>query len=306
MSVYQKMIANFCEREAMNDQISSQYGMNGQGVPTNIAPIGQQYQQQPQYPQQPPTPEQPKGTSGLAIAGLILGILAIITSFIPIVNNGSFLLALIGIILAIIGLRQTKKGTKTGGGLAIAGIVLNALSIVIVLATQSFYGAVIDEAVNNTATVVSSSSTATSSNASTPASSSSSSSSAATASTAQETQDLPLGTSVDVGDGLQVTVNSVTPGLVNFDGSEIVEVSVTYQNNSSSTESFNVYDWKAENAQGVQTSSAYYSKAENQLNSGTLAAGGTVTGNIYFDPDVVKVLYLDNMFLNDKYVSWLA
>ena len=45
-------------------------------------------------------PKQPR--SGLAIAGLVLGIIALVTSLMPIINNMSFFAALVGAVLAIV------------------------------------------------------------------------------------------------------------------------------------------------------------------------------------------------------------
>lgn len=72
-----------------------------------------------------------KRKSGFATAGLVLGIIGICTSFIPIVNNVSFILGLIGAIFGIIAL--TKKASK---GQAIAGIILCILAIVITINSQ--------------------------------------------------------------------------------------------------------------------------------------------------------------------------
>ena len=72
-----------------------------------------------------------KRKSGFATAGLLLGIIGICTSFIPIVNNISFILGLIGAIFGIIAL--IKKASK---GQAIAGIILCILAIVITINSQ--------------------------------------------------------------------------------------------------------------------------------------------------------------------------
>ena len=48
--------------------------------------------------------------SGLAISGLIVGILALITSLLPIINNISFFAALVGAVLAIAGLVSCLRG----------------------------------------------------------------------------------------------------------------------------------------------------------------------------------------------------
>ena len=65
-----------------------------------------------------PTPQLSK--SGLGIAGFVLGIIALATSFLPIINNLSALLAAIGFVLALIGTVACVKGRKSGKGLSIA------------------------------------------------------------------------------------------------------------------------------------------------------------------------------------------
>lgn len=107
----------------------------------------QGYSVQPQTP--PPSSAQPAGKSGLAIAGLVLGIVAVATSFMPIINNASFFIGLVGLVLGIIGLVQTRKGTKSGTGLAVASIVLNLVACVAVLASQAFYSSVLDDAMSS-------------------------------------------------------------------------------------------------------------------------------------------------------------
>ena len=63
-------------------------------------------------------------TSGMAIASLILGIASFFCSL---------LTAIPGLILGILGLKKIKTGEKQGKGLAIAGIILNCVSIVILI-----------------------------------------------------------------------------------------------------------------------------------------------------------------------------
>ncbi len=88
-----------------------------------------------------PTPK-----SAAAIVGIVLGAIALLTSFLPIINNFSFFFALIGVVFGIVGLIGTLKGKKSGKGLAIASVIMNVLAIVVVLATQSMYSAAIDDA----------------------------------------------------------------------------------------------------------------------------------------------------------------
>ena len=87
-----------------------------------------------------------QGASGMAIAGLVLGIVAAISSWIPIINNFSFILALIGAVFAVVGVVSTVRGKHSSKGLAIAALVVNVIALVLVLATQSAMSAAIDEA----------------------------------------------------------------------------------------------------------------------------------------------------------------
>ncbi len=87
--------------------------------------------------------------SGLAIAGFIIAILAILGSAIPIFNNVSFFFAVVSLIFGVIGLVAIKKGKRVGQGLAIATIILSVLTFVVVLATQSFYGKVAEDVGNS-------------------------------------------------------------------------------------------------------------------------------------------------------------
>ena len=81
--------------------------------------------------------------SGLATAGLVLGIIGIVLSFIPIINNIAFVLGILALIFGIISL--IKHASK---GKAIAGLVLGILSIVITIGMQSAVSDAIDKTTN--------------------------------------------------------------------------------------------------------------------------------------------------------------
>jgi hypothetical protein len=72
------------------------------------------------------TSGQPAKTNGLAIASLVLGILGLISCG---------LTALIGLILGIVSLSQIRKskGTMGGGGIALAGTIVSAVFLVLVI-----------------------------------------------------------------------------------------------------------------------------------------------------------------------------
>lgn len=78
--------------------------------------------------------------SGLATAGFVLGIIGVVLSFIPIINNVAFFLGILSLIFGIVSLIK-----KAGKGKAIVATILGILSIVITLMMQSAASAVIDE-----------------------------------------------------------------------------------------------------------------------------------------------------------------
>lgn len=94
--------------------------------------------------------EQQTPRSVAAIVALVLGVIALVSSWVPIINNLSFIFALVGVAFAVVGLVDTLRGKKSGRGLAIASVVVNVAAVAIVLATQSAYSAAIDEAASGT------------------------------------------------------------------------------------------------------------------------------------------------------------
>ena len=95
-------------------------------------------------------------TSGLAIAGMIVSVLALMGAWVPILNNVSFVLAVISLIFGVFGFISIKKGKRVGQGLAVATIILSIIACGVVLVTQSFYSKVadnvgksVDESVND-------------------------------------------------------------------------------------------------------------------------------------------------------------
>ena len=102
------------------------------------APPPGAYGAQPGYPPGPPPGYYPPpygvpmqmapSTSGMAIAGFVLSFLGC--------------LSILGLIFAIIGYNEVKKsnGMKTGGGLAIAGIIISCCWLVLILISAASGG----------------------------------------------------------------------------------------------------------------------------------------------------------------------
>lgn len=112
------------------------------------SPYGQQqpqygdspYGQQPQYPQAPygGQPQygggqygqpygQPQPSKGLAVTSLVLGIIALLLSWLVF----PAVLGLIAVVLGFVAIAKASKGTAGGRGMAIGGIITGVLSLVV-------------------------------------------------------------------------------------------------------------------------------------------------------------------------------
>lgn len=78
----------------------------------------------------------------LGILAIVFGAIALLGSWIPIINYLSFFIGTIALILAIIGLIINQKKPKT---LAIIGSVISFFSLIITLVTLSFYSRMFNE-----------------------------------------------------------------------------------------------------------------------------------------------------------------
>lgn len=247
--------------------------------------------------------EQPQGKSAMGIAGFVIGLVALCTSFLPIINNFSAILAALGLIFSVIGIVACARGSRSGKGLAIAGVVICIVSFAVVLGTQSMYSKAVDDAFSgpSVTSTTQAGDAATSTTASTTVSNDS----------ATQTEELSVGATATLSNGLSVTVESVTGGLANYNGEEFTSVTVTYVNGGSDTATFNGYDWKAQDAQGAQRNSTYAVGGDSadssaRLSYGTLAAGGSVTGVLEFDGQVSKLIYSPSAFDSKNDVTWVV
>jgi hypothetical protein len=90
-----------------------------------------------------------KGSNGLATAGFVLGLLALLSSWIPVLNIVGIILGVIGVVLAAVGLAKSKK-VNAGKGLAIAGLVLGALAVIVAVLINAVFVSAVDKAVEET------------------------------------------------------------------------------------------------------------------------------------------------------------
>lgn len=238
--------------------------------------------------------------SGCAIAAFVLGLLAILTSFIPIVNNWSFFVALLGVLLSIVGIALTGK-KRRGLGFAIVGLLLSIAAVALVLFTQSLFLEAFNS-VTEGAKPVETSQQAEQANSgdSAPAANEK------PAESAKDYSKMAIGDSVSLDNGLTVTVVDAQVVPQEY-GDDLMRVTVSYVNNGNDSQAYNLLDWKSENANGVERSIEFYmGEDDNTLDSGNLKPGGNITGNVYFESDATKIYYYSNVLLqSESNICWV-
>ncbi len=121
------------------------------------------HQQQPNQQSQQPYPQQAPGygysggypaptappvaplppSNGLGTAALVLGILAILLAFVPILGFVSYPLAILGIVFGLVGLRRVSRRVATNRGVALTGLITSVLGFVLVIvSTVAYVGAI--------------------------------------------------------------------------------------------------------------------------------------------------------------------
>lgn len=94
------------------------------------------YGPQPVYGAQPYGAYQPLTTSGMAVAGMVLGIIALVTFWVPFVD---LLLGFLAIGLSWAGMVQAGRPGYTGKGMGIAGLICGILAVIPALIVMLFF-----------------------------------------------------------------------------------------------------------------------------------------------------------------------
>lgn len=91
-------------------------------------------------------------------------------------------------------------------------------------------------------------------------------------------------------------------------GKEFVVVTVKITNDSDSALDYNTYEFKLQDSDGVQHDESIMALSEGKLNSGSLAAGGKVTGKLAYEvpkgDKKLKLLYQSLSFFDNQTVTF--
>lgn len=86
-----------------------------------------------------------KPNNGLATAALVIGIIAFIGAFVPVLNVGSIVLAVLALIFGLIGISRARRNGGFGAGSSITGLILAvATAITVPLVNIAMFSAMED------------------------------------------------------------------------------------------------------------------------------------------------------------------
>lgn len=102
--------------------------------PPSNEPGGQQWQS-PSQPagDQPPPPQQQSQSNGVAVAALVCGILALVLSWIPVINVLSVILGVVAIVTGVMGIRRASLPGLGQKGIAVGGLVTGVIAVLLSL-----------------------------------------------------------------------------------------------------------------------------------------------------------------------------
>lgn len=246
----------------------------------------------PPYPSAPPSvpptpPRKPRG-SGLAITAIVLGAASLAFSWIPFINILGIILGFIGIILGLVGLFFYHRiMSLIGIVLALGGVILR---FVVTSSAVSSIGHAVDAP-----------------------------------SPSAGPQSAPSPTVPPAFQGATVNYRVAQAGeVVNTNGLSLTSsaavkrgdstfgkslcTTVKYGSGTDAAVSFNGFDWKLQGPNGAILSTTI-GGSRNVLNSGDLAPGGSVSGDVCFDAKSgaqgqYVVLYQGSIFSGDR-IAWL-
>lgn len=279
----------------------------------------------------------------VAMVGLVVSIIAFAAAWLPDFSMLATIIAIISMPFGIVALIGTLKKGSRGRWMPIASLALSVLAIVIAIFTQTFAAPEVDVAAEVAAERASLAQSPASSSSADRALGGLSASSSASSSAANREQitawssaaphvdstqgvivddatddtedwavgnnltNLPIGTPAEYATDLAVSVDTVTPGLVNYDGTAITCITVVYTNLSTTAQTYHQYDWTAQSSSGNDVSPCYYTSAQSELGTNEIAPGTTVSGNIYFQGKLSRVIFTPTgPGITSQEISWLV
>jgi hypothetical protein len=232
-------------------------------------------------------PPEPTKRNGFTITALALSLVGLVFALMPITGFLGFGAGLLAVLFALLAVGRWRRG-QASKGLTIAALVLAILTTVAGFFSMKMFFDIVDGFGRSD---------------SPPAAVGAPLAPADPAAGDSPAQHFTAGQTVDR-DGLQITAEPLRKVKPQY-GDRMVCSKVTYNNTGTDQAPFNVIDWKIQNPAGVQ--SPAYMAQDGGLQSGQLAPGGSVTGDVCAtDPGAAGgYLIINESFFADP-VRWGA
>jgi hypothetical protein len=264
----------------MNAPQYPQYPQNSQYPP------GPPYQPGPQYPQHPTGhqqyPSPPR--NGFGITALALALIGLLFCLMPITGFIGLGLGLLAFLFASLALGRVRKGQATNKVMSVAALILAVLAIVGGFFSMKMFFDILGGIGKGSPPAA-----VSGPNAGAPAPGGNF--------TAGQTADR---------DGLQITTGPLKKVKPQY-GTALLCSQVTYANTSTTEQHYNSFDWKLQDPNNNIVNTAY--SGDKDLNSGSLAAGGKVAGNVCFNDPKLKGDYWiinEETFTQGSAARWKA
>jgi len=230
----------------------------------------------------PPQPYRPQPKNGMGTTALVLGILALLASFIPLLSLFTAIpLGLLGIIFAIVGYTRITKGVATNKGATTVGLILSAIAVIVSVSLTLLVGAWLGSSDSDSGASVESGSTNA---ASSEDDDNDDQEDAAPEKRFSGQQDSDV--VGEPGEPLQARRVTVTAEPLNLESVSYADPvlcsHVTYENNTDDRLDYNEWDWSLQSPSGDIKDITIFG-VDDRLRSGDLAPEGTTSGHVCFD-----------------------
>ncbi len=248
----------------------------------------------------------PAVNNGVGTTGFVLGLLALLFAWIPIIGVIGWPLSILGAILSGVGIHQVSAGRADNRGLAVSGAVMSGIALLICILWAAVFGSAVSSAASTAGSHEDVSPAYPAVRQTNPS---------RVVPQPQDTVDKGQAfpgkkqsdTAVTAGgtvifDRLAVTSTALRPGDAMFH--RTLCTTVSYRNDGAQTARFGTFDFTMQDAKGAIVNPTFFGGGDF-LGSGDLAPGGTVRGDVCFEDKAhakgtYVVLYEPSFFSSDR------
>jgi hypothetical protein len=242
--------------------------------------------------------------NGMGTAGFVLGLVALLLAWIPVVGVIAWPLSIVGAILSGVGLHRISTRCADNKGLAWTGLITSAVALLICIIWLVAFGAAVSNTPSPTRPYESNptrSPVTAQAGPAVPAQRETVDAGPTFPGKKPDDQVVAAGGTVTF-DGVSITSTVLRRGDSTF--RRTLCTTVSYRNDGARDASFSMFDFTMQDAKGAIVNPTFFGGGDS-LGTGDLAPGGAVHGDVCFEDKAnargaYVVLYEPNMFLSDR------